>query len=73
MSFRTLTAASAIAVTMAFGAANAATIVASIVPDAPGGTAANTPFTLENLGSGGAAGNTGTLGGFTTSSGITVN
>jgi hypothetical protein len=65
--------AGAFAATMSFGAAHAATIVASIVPDAPGGTAANVPFALENLGSGGAAGNTGTASGFVTSSGITVN
>lgn len=55
MSFvRMLTAAGAVAVTMSFGAANAAPVIsASIVADP---TAANVPFALEDFGSGGAAG-----------------
>jgi hypothetical protein len=72
MSFiRTIALAGAFATTVTFAASAAVTISASIVPNAPGGTANNVPFTLESLGSGGSAGKVaGAVSPFVTSSGV---
>lgn len=69
MSFiRTIALAGAFATTVSFGASAAVVINASIVPNP---TAGNVPFTLENLGSGGAAGQVASATSpFVTSSGV---
>lgn len=65
-----LGAAGFLALGLSFAEADAAPIISATIVSNP--TSANTPFALENFGTGGAPGNTGMASGFTLSSGVVV-